>query len=120
MRLPVRLLPGAALLALAACSDATVTEFEAPLAPAFSLENLRSDLGALAFADKSLSVSGEQSCQTCHEPLEGFASATGGFHADGAAVMGAVSGRVGDRKPPTAAYATLTPNFTLSGGTSGG
>lgn len=75
-------------------------------------------LGQMLFADADLSVNGDQSCQTCHEPSQGFAAPVAS-HQDarlvGAVVEGSVPGRFGDRKPPTAAYATLSPLFSSSG-----
>lgn len=122
MHSPTRFLAVGALLALAACSDTTVTEFEAPgPGPSFALADVIS-LGGSAFADENLSVNRNQSCQTCHHPAEGFATSPLGsdLAPDGAAIRGSVPGKMGARKPPTAAYATPTPSFTLSGGTSGG
>ena len=77
-------------------------------------------LGQRLFQDERLSVNGNQSCQTCHEPGEGFAAAVAGTPHQGSVVQGSVAGRFGDRKPPTAAYASLTPNFSGGNNPSGG
>jgi cytochrome c peroxidase len=76
--------------------------------------------GALIFADENLSVGRNQSCQTCHEPSEGFAAQRAGVRTRGSVVEGSVAGRFGDRKPPTAAYATLTPIYSGGNNPSGG
>jgi cytochrome c peroxidase len=70
------------------------------------------ELGAELFADENLSINRNQSCQTCHEPSEGFAAPLVGLPTRGSVVQGSIAGRFGDRKPPTAAYATLTPLFS--------
>jgi cytochrome c peroxidase len=70
------------------------------------------EFGARLFADENLSVNRNQSCQTCHEPSEGFAAALPVVTDTGSVVEGSVQGRFGDRKPPSAAYATLTPLFS--------
>jgi cytochrome c peroxidase len=72
-------------------------------------------LGAMIFADERLSVLGNQSCQSCHEPSQGFAASLTTRRDSGSVVEGSVAGRFGDRKPPTAAYATISPNFSISG-----
>lgn len=77
-------------------------------------------LGDELFNDRNLSLNRNQSCATCHEPSEGFASAVAGVPQVGSAIQGSVAGKFGARKPPTAAYATLTPSFTNRNGASGG
>jgi cytochrome c peroxidase len=77
-------------------------------------------LGRLIFQDRNLSVGQNQSCQSCHEFTEGGAAPLSGVPSRGSVVQGSVSGRFGDRKPPTTAYATLTPNFTGGGNPVGG
>jgi cytochrome c peroxidase len=79
------------------------------------------DLGRLIFEDTNLSIRRNQSCQTCHEPGEGFAaSAAGGAVVLGSVVEGSVPGRFGDRKPPSAAYATLAPLYSGGNNPTGG
>ncbi|HSJ14717.1 MAG TPA: cytochrome c peroxidase [Longimicrobiales bacterium] len=77
-------------------------------------------LGQRLFEDRGLSVNGNQSCQTCHEPSEGFAAALTGVTTKGSVVEGSVSGRFGDRKPPSAAYATLAPVLSGTGNSTTG
>jgi cytochrome c peroxidase len=79
-------------------------------APAFAagLSPLET-LGKAIFFDTDLSVNGNQSCASCHDPDQGFSSPHGHFNAEGAVVEGSVPGRFGNRKPPTAAYASPGP-----------
>ena len=80
-------------------------------------------LGAALFADEALSLEGNQSCQTCHHPDLGFAgSVDPAFEVRGSVVQGSrrTHDAFGDRKPPTAAYATLVPEFAASGNNASG
>jgi cytochrome c peroxidase len=77
-------------------------------------------LGKMIFEDTMLSVGRNQSCQTCHEPSEGFAAPLSSVTARGSVVQGSVAGRFGDRKPPSAAYATLAPLFSGGNNPTGG
>jgi cytochrome c peroxidase len=109
-----------ALLALTAgCQDDRVAapDTERPGSEYALLTPLspRAELGRLLFEDENLSVRRNQACQTCHEPSQGGAAPLLGIPSRGSVVEGSVEGRFGNRKPPTTAYATLTPNF--SGGT---
>ena len=77
-------------------------------------------LGALLFADQDLSLNGNQSCQTCHEPTEGFAAPLSVVTTRGSVVEGSEPGQFGDRKPPSAAFATLAPVFAAGGNNASG
>lgn len=66
-------------------------------------------LGKSIFFDPALSANGVQSCAFCHDPGMGFSSPHAQFNAAGAVVEGAVQGRFGNRKPPSAAYAAASP-----------
>ena len=66
-------------------------------------------LGKFIFFDENLSVNGNQSCASCHAPAAGWVGPTAAINAHGAVYEGSVSGRFGDRKPPSAAYATQSP-----------
>jgi cytochrome c peroxidase len=77
-------------------------------------------LGERLFQDRTLSLNENQSCQSCHEPTEGFAASLTGVPTRGSVVEGSVPGRFGDRKPPSAAYASLAPLFTSSGNNASG
>ncbi len=66
-------------------------------------------LGRTIFFDTSLSANGNQACASCHDPDAGFTSPFAEFNAAGGVVEGSVEGRFGNRKPPSAAYATFSP-----------
>lgn len=76
----------------------------APLDPVQSL-------GKNLFFDTDLSVNGNQSCSSCHDPDQGFSSPMSDINAAGSVVEGSVPGRFGNRKPPSAAYASPGPVF---------
>jgi cytochrome c peroxidase len=76
--------------------------------------------GELVFGDRDLSVNRNQSCQTCHEPSEGFAAPLETVTTRGSVVEGSITGAFGDRKPPSAAYASFSPNFSGGNKASGG
>jgi cytochrome c peroxidase len=67
------------------------------------------DLGQSIFFDQSLSNNGNMACASCHSPETGFTGPLSGINAGGAVYEGSIEGRFGNRKPPTAAYATLSP-----------
>ena len=115
------LLPGitVSLVAVTACDNRSPVDVPWTGGQSFATADV-TDLGMFVFSDVDLSLNRNQSCQSCHEPSEGFASALAGVPQQGSAIQGSVTGLFGARKPPTAAYATLAPPFTASGGTSGG
>lgn len=92
-----------AAAAVAAVLGASAT-MAAPLDPVQSL-------GKSLFFDTDLSVNGNQSCSSCHDPDQGFSSPMSDINAAGAVVEGSVPGRFGNRKPPSAAYASAGPVF---------
>lgn len=118
------------LLAATGCQDAP-SPAEVPLdGPAFAKGGKKGGnnpapseglaaLGEAIFQDTNLSLNGDQSCETCHHPAMGFAGSLGeaetGFEVRGSVIEGSNPGHFGDRKPPTAAYATLMPVFHFSG-----
>jgi cytochrome c peroxidase len=67
------------------------------------------ELGKAIFFDKSLSVNGNQSCAACHTPKAGWTGPDPKINATGAVYEGSISGRFGNRKPPSSAYATFSP-----------
>lgn len=70
----------------------------------------RADLGRLLFFDKSLSLTGNQACASCHNPAAGFVDdRDNGVKA--AASLGDDGHSLGDRTAPTAAYAKFSPVF---------
>jgi cytochrome c peroxidase len=70
-------------------------------------------LGKLIFNDQTLSVNGNQSCATCHRPDVGWTGPTFAINAHGAVYEGSIPGAFGDRKPPSAAYATQSPVLSV-------
>jgi cytochrome c peroxidase len=70
-------------------------------------------VGKLLFFDETLSVNANQSCASCHAPEVGWTGPTSEVNAQGAVYEGSVPGKFGDRKPPSAAYATVSPIFHL-------
>ncbi len=62
-------------------------------------------LGALLFADTSLSEPAGQSCADCHTPAVAFTDP----ESDRSTSAGAVAGRFGSRNTPTAMYARYVP-----------
>jgi cytochrome c peroxidase len=95
------LLCGTALL-LAALTGAT--------AQAQSLSGVE-QLGKSIFFDDNLSLERNQACAACHGPEVGFTGPISDINAHGAVYEGSVLLRFGDRKPPSAAYATVSPIF---------
>jgi cytochrome c peroxidase len=67
-------------------------------------------LGKFLYFDKISSPS-SMSCADCHAPSVGFTGPVPGINLHGAVYRGAVPQRFGNRKPPSAAYATLAPIF---------
>ncbi|MDH3975401.1 MAG: cytochrome C [Deltaproteobacteria bacterium] len=72
-------------------------------------------LGKHLFFDK-LSDPDWMSCAGCHDPDVGFTGPIPGINKHGAVLRGAVPTRFGNRKPPSAAYATLSPVFHYDAG----
>lgn len=68
-------------------------------------------LGKSIFFDTNLSINQNQACAACHGPEVGFTGPEADTNAGGAVYEGSISGRFGNRKPPSAAYATLSPIF---------
>jgi cytochrome c peroxidase len=67
-------------------------------------------LGKFLFFDK-ISSPDSMACADCHAPSTGFTGPVPGINKHGAVYRGAVPQRFGNRKPPSAAYATLSPVF---------
>lgn len=67
-------------------------------------------LGKNLFFDK-ISSPDSMACADCHAPDVGYTGPVGGINKHGAVYRGAVPQRFGNRKPPSAAYATLSPIF---------
>jgi len=68
------------------------------------------ELGKELFFDK-ISDPDSMSCSDCHAPSVGFTGPNPGINKRGSVMRGAVPQRFGNRKPPSAAYATFSPVF---------
>lgn len=66
-------------------------------------------LGKNLYFDTALSEPAGQSCATCHDPIVGWTGPKADVNQGGAVYPGAVHDRFGNRKPPSAAYATPSP-----------
>lgn len=97
------LVTSAVLLVVVAAASAQGTS--TTLATLTSQEQLGKDL----FLDTNLSDPGGQACAECHGPSVGYTGPDQTIDAGGAVYEGAVTGRFGNRKPPTAAYAGDSP-----------
>ena len=95
----ILLLSLASILFLAPVDSLSVTELT-PL----------EELGKKLFFDQNLSTPSGQSCAACHSPADGW---TGPTENPGGVYEGALNGRFGNRKPPSAAYAGDSPIFHL-------
>ncbi len=69
------------------------------------------ELGKKLFFDRSLSSPPGQDCAVCHGPTVGFTGPDERVNRAGGVYEGAVKGRFGNRKPPTAAYAGDSPDL---------
>ena len=67
-------------------------------------------LGKNLFFD-NISSPDWMSCAACHNPDVGWTGGNPGINKHGAVYRGAIPTRFGNRKPPSAAYATLSPIF---------
>jgi cytochrome c peroxidase len=83
-----------------------VTAQAPPLTP-------KEELGKAIFFDRALSVNGNQSCATCHDPKAGWVGPDSRINGHGAVYEGSIRGAFGDRKPPSAAYATQSPVLSV-------
>lgn len=66
-------------------------------------------LGKSIFFDDNLSINQNQSCAACHAPEVGFTGPIEAINQGGSVYEGSIPGRFGNRKPPSAAYATPSP-----------
>jgi cytochrome c peroxidase len=77
-------------------------------------------LGKKLFFDNNLSTPPGQACAACHAPNTGFVGPDPNVNSHGGVYPGAVHTRFGNRKPPSAAYASFSPAFSKEGGFEGG
>ena len=70
-------------------------------------------LGMHLYKDKNLSFYQNQSCQTCHHPLSGFADRSNFLHPyDQVVSLGSDGVSLGGRNAPTSAYAGYSPGLS--------
>lgn len=72
-------------------------------------------LGKDLFFDNISQPAQSMSCASCHAPNAGWTGGVAGPNVHGGVYRGAAPTRFGNRKPPSAAYATFAPVFHLDG-----
>jgi len=98
------LIPGVCLVVLLLVASLGIALAEDSLTP-------EQQLGKSIFFDQNLSINQNQSCAVCHAPEVGWTGPLSEINAGGSVYEGSILGRFGDRKPPSSAYATLSPIF---------
>src|SRR5450759_640033 len=73
------------------------------------------ELGKKLFLDTNLSAPSGLACAGCHGAEVGYTGQDAAINAGGAVYEGAVAGRFGNRKPPSAAYAGDSPTLRFDG-----
>ena len=94
------------LLAIAVAALVPATAFAASLSPIEAL-------GKNLFFDKNLSTPAGMACAACHASQVGWTGSDAMINLGGAAYEGAVTGRFGNRKPPSSAYGGNSPILSL-------
>jgi cytochrome c peroxidase len=106
-------LPLVLLLLIGACAEPETTAPDASsIGPAFANGgdlNPAEQLGKSIYFDENLSFNRNQACASCHVPEWGFTGPSSEVNNAGAVYEGSITGRFGNRKPPSAAYATPSP-----------
>jgi cytochrome c peroxidase len=105
MRPRYLLIPGVGIAGLV-LAVAGVTAATSPLSD-------EAQLGKAIFFDQSLSLNENQACASCHGPEVGFTGPLSDTNAHGAVYEGSVPLAFGNRKPPSAAYAAVSPVLHL-------
>ena len=101
------------LIAISSCekelvkNDSGEADLKSASSPDLTPEEL---LGKNLFFDH-ISEPGSMDCADCHGPNVGFTGPNPGINIKGAVYRGATPQRFGNRKPPSAAYATFSPVF---------
>ena len=94
------------LLAIAVAALAPATAFATNLSPIEAL-------GKNLFFDKNLSTPAGMACAACHASQVGWTGPDAMINLGGAVYEGAVTGRFGNRKPPSSAYGGNSPILSL-------
>jgi cytochrome c peroxidase len=92
-----------------ACAIAAVLAITVGLAAAQTTLTDEQQLGKSIFSDDHLSINQNEACAVCHGPDAGWTGPDPTINAHGAVYEGSIPGRFGNRKPPSAAYATQSP-----------
>lgn len=100
------------LLFISCERDIVIDDSEMPSLKSAELTPMES-LGKNIFFDK-ISAPDNMSCAACHGPMVGFTGPNPAINMSGAVYRGAVHKRFGNRKPPSAAYATFSPVLYLN------
>jgi len=79
----------------------------------------KQQLGKSIFNDENVSINKNQDCAVCHGPSVGWTGPDENINQHGAVYEGSISGRFGNRKPPSSAYATPSPIFHFTRQTGG-
>ncbi len=98
------------LISIATCVAAACTS----AGGVATTQTTKEALGALLFADPSLSEPAGESCATCHDPTRAFTEPDSDRSTSG----GAVAGRFGPRNTPSAMYAGAVPPRRFDAATS--
>jgi cytochrome c peroxidase len=105
----------ASVVSMSACGSGSSGSGGGVAPPAMSAA---AQLGEKIFEDQALSVSGQQSCATCHVAAYAFAadpSATGPDHGSPVPLGGPTMDLPGFRNAPSLMYASYTPTFYFDG-----
>jgi cytochrome c peroxidase len=105
MAISTKLMNGTALLALLFAGNPLFAD-DTDVVALTPMEKLGKNL----FFD-NISSPDWMACATCHSPDAGWTGPIPGINKHGAVYRGAVPTRFGNRKPPSAAYATFSPVF---------
>lgn len=90
-------------LFILSCSTITTPDMNS------GIDSTKAELGEIIFFDTTLSHKRNQSCASCHTPSTGWTGPLTHINATGTAYEGSIKNRFGNRKPPTAAYASFNP-----------
>lgn len=90
-------------------------EFHLKSAPSKVALTPKEELGKYLYFDKISSPS-NMACSDCHAAKVGFTGSTVGINIHGSVYRGADAQNFGDRKPPSAAYATFSPILHMGEG----
>ncbi len=101
-----------AILAAAFCGR-PVQKPEEAMQTAASQLTPQQELGKRLFFDTNLSEPPGQACATCHGPTVGFTGPDSDINMQTAIYSGALIPRFGNRKPPAASYAGLSPKLHI-------